>query len=377
MRKPIIILSLLALSLLLSCTGGQSHSVQDSGDTIKLKYAENLKMIDYHDYTLVELLDPWNKGKTLHSYILIPWGKEVSLEALPKGTIVRTPLKRAVIATSVHCGLVISFGRGDNIKGVCDLRYINIPLIQQRCKEGKIANCGNGITPILEKIIDVNADALLISPFQNNGGYGRLSKWGRPIIETADYMETSALGRAEWMKFYGMLFGAEDKADSIFKEVEEKYIALKALARESKIKKSVIFDRINSSVWYVPGGRSTIGRIVADSNSDYAYSSNEDSGSIPLPFESVLEKAGGSDIWMFRYNSPRPITYKELLSENQGYSQLKAFKDKQAYGCNTRLSNFYEDTPFHPELLLRDFIIITHPDITTLGEPTYFLKVDE
>lgn len=42
--------------------------------------------------------------------------------------------------------------------------------------------------------------------FENSGGYGKLDKLHIPIIEAADYMESSPLGRAEWMKFYGMLF---------------------------------------------------------------------------------------------------------------------------------------------------------------------------
>ncbi len=367
---------LILLLLLLSCSGGQSPQTRQQGDTLKLKYAQNIQIIDYKDFKKVELKGPWNKDKILHTYILIERGKEPK-QPLPEATIVYTPIKRAVIATSVHSGLVISFGKEENIKGVCDLKYIDIPYIQQAYNEGKIANCGNGITPMLEKIIEIDADALLISPFQNNGGYGRLSKWGRPIIETADYMEPSALGRAEWMKFYGMLFGAEKEADSIFLRVDKRYGELKEIAKSSKIKKSVIFDRVTSSVWYVPGGNSTIGRIVLDAFSYYSYSDNKNSGSIPLPFESVLEKAGDADIWMFRYNSPNEITYKTLLSEYPGYAFLKAFKEKNSYGCNTRKNRFYEDTPFHPDTLLRDFIIITHPDITSLGEPRYFLKVNE
>lgn len=365
----------IALSLL-SCGGNGNGVSSDKGDTITLKYADNLTMIRHEGYTVVTLDNPWKKGKTLHTYILVPSEKELP-DNLPQGTIVRTPLKKAVITTSVHCGLILSFNRAENIKGVCDVRYINIPGIIAGVKNGKITDCGSGITPTLEKIIDIDADAILISPFQNNGGYGRLSEWKRPIIETADYMETSALGRAEWMRFYGMLFGAEKEADSIFNDVERRYNELKALAKTSKTKNSVIIDKINSSVWYVPGGMSTIGGIIADANAEYPFSYDKNSGSVPLPFEFVLEKAGKSDIWMFRYNSSVAATLKSILQENKGYSQFKAYKNGKVYGCNTYNNTFYEDTPFHPDLLLRDFIIITHPDITSIGEPKYFEKITQ
>lgn len=369
-------IALLLLSVLItlgSCRGKGTDAHLD-GDTLTFKYAKQIHIVKCKDYTVVILNDPWNNGKILHTYILVPSDKNIPSD-LPQGTIVRTPLKRAVVTTSVHCGLIMSFGKQNNIKGVCDIKYINLPWIQQQCKEKKIADCGNGITPTLEKIIEINADAVLISPFQNSGGYGRLNEWEKPIIETADYMETSALGRAEWMKFYGMLFGAEKQADSIFNEVEAKYNGLKKIAKAAKTKHSVIIDKINSSVWYVPGGQSTIGQIISDANADYSFSNEKSSGSLALPFETVLEKAGNSDIWLIRYNSPQKATYKSLLTEHGGYSQFKAFKNKMVFGCNTYSNTFYEDTPFHPDMLLRDIIIITHPEITMLGKPRYFEQI--
>lgn len=362
---------ILSMLITLASCRGNSTDVSFGGDTVKLKYAKQLNIIKCSDYTVVTLNDPWNKGKILHTYILVPSNKNLPPK-LPNGTIVRTPLQRAVVTTSVHCGLIMSFGKQNSIKGVCDVKYINIPWIQQQCKEKNIADCGSGITPTLEKIIDINADAILISPFQNSGGYGRLNEWKRPIIETADYMETSALGRAEWMKFYGMLFGAEKQADSIFNNVEKEYKRLKQIAKTSNTKNSVIIDNMNSSVWYVPGGQSTIGHIIADANAEYPFANDKSSGSLALPFETVLEKAGNCDMWLIRYNSPQKATYKSLLTENSGYSQFKAFKNKMVFGCNTYNNTFYEDTPFHPDLLLRDFIIITHPEIKTLGKAKYF-----
>lgn len=373
MNKNIVFILLSVLITLCACQGN-STDTSYSGDTLELKYAKQLQIIKCTNYTVVTLKDPWNEGKILHTYILVPSDKSIPTN-IPQGTIVRTPLKRAVITTSVHCGLIISFGKGENIKGICDIKYINLPWIQERHKKGKIADCGNGITPTLEKIIEINADAILISPFQNSGGYGRLNEWEKPIIETADYMETTALGRAEWMKFYGMLFGAEKQADSIFNDVETKYKRLKQIAKASNTRHSVIIDKINSSVWYVPGGKSTIGQIIADANAKYPFSEDNSSGSLPLPFEIVLEKASNSDIWLIRYNSPQNATYKSLLSENSGYSQFKAFKNKMIYGCNTYSNTFYEDTPFHPDLLLRDIIIITHPEITELGKAKYFEQI--
>lgn len=363
-----------SIAILTSCSGGQNRSAREDGDTLHLKYAEHLTIVQYDDYTQVELADPWNQGKILHTYLLVPAHQELPAH-LPKGTVLRTPLQKSVIATSVHCGLVMSFGKKECIGGVCDLQYINLPWIQQQCKLGNIADCGSGLGPTVEKIIDIQPNALFLSPFQNNGGYGRMDELGIPIVETADYMETSALGRAEWMRFYGMLFGAEREADSIFSAVEKHYLELKTLAAQASERQSVMMDKQTGSVWYVPGGKSTIGKLIVDASARYPWSENDNSGSVALPFESVLEKAQKTDVWLFRYNSPQPARFASLLSENKGYAQFKSFQNKEVYGCNTATSTFYEDTPFHPDLLLRDFIIITHPSVKHLGETTYFKKI--
>lgn len=381
--KTIVFFMATVLPLLCACRGGGTKAAVSGGDTVRLKYAKRLAIVKYDGYTVVTLQDPWNKGKTLHTYVLV--GDSLSgnvaqhVEGLadsPSTEIVHTPLRRAVVTTSMHCALLDKLGKSNAVRGVCDLQYINLPWVKERHMKGLIVDCGNGITPTLEKIIECNADAVLISPFQNNGGYGRLGEWGNPIIEMADYMETSALGRAEWMKFYGMLFGAEREADSLFANVERRYNGLKAIARKSVTRQSIIIDKVNGPVWYVPGGKSTIGQIIADANADYIFSADDNSGSRPLTFETVLTKGKDADVWMYRHDNCRPATYSSLFSENAGYAQFKAFKEQNVYGCRTSgNSTFYEDTPFSPDLLLRDFIIITHPDIKQLGEPKYFEKL--
>ncbi len=372
MRKLLLILTLLSL---FACRHSPTAKEAAQGDTLRLKYAEHIHLVRHAGYTVAELTDPWNQGKVLHTYVLVPADEELPAH-LPKGTVVRTPLKRAVVATSVHCGLIGSMGKATSIKGVCDVRYINLAFVAEGLKRGSIADCGSGLQPTLETIIDLQPDAIFLSPFQNSGGYGRIEELDVPIVETADYMETSALGRAEWMKFYGMLFGAEEQADSIFSEVEKHYLELCDLAKTASGKPSLIMDRQTGSVWYVPGGQSTVGKVIQDANIAYPWAGEKKSGSLSLPFESILEKAGDADYWLFRYNSPKPMTLKMLLQDNPGYAQFKPFKTGEVYGCNTDVSTFYEDTPFHPDLLLLDIMRITHPDLG-LGSPHYFIKLSD
>ena len=374
MRRQLFILS--ALLLLCACRGRQAQRPgAEATDTLALRHATHLKVIRHAGFDEVRLADPWNAGQVLHTYLLVPSGAPLP-SGLPRGTVVRTPLRRAVVSTSVHCSLIIDMGQKTSIAGVCEPQYIHIPYISERLRSGAVADCGSGMSPTVETIIDLQPDAIFLSPFQNSGRYGKVEALGIPIIETADYMETSALGRAEWMRFYGLLFGCTHEADSLFSAVEEAYLALRQQALRAKASKSVVMDKQTGAVWYVPGGKSTIGGLIADANIRYPWHDDPHSGSLALPFESVLEHGGHADLWLFRYNSPQPITSAALLSENSGYSQFKAFRGKGIYGCNTATSAFYEETPFHPHLLLRDFICIAYPELG-LGQPRYFLPVNE
>lgn len=372
-----ILLVITVLSLLLSaCNGDGRQEGHGDGDAISLKYAELLDIVKYDDYTVVRVADPWHKGRTLHTYILVPKACG-GVDGLPEGTVIRTPLTRAIPFTTVHSSLIISLGRKEAIAGVADLQYIRIPYIQQGCRNGRIANVGSGMSPNIEKIIDTHPDAVLVSPFENSGGYGKLDETAIPLIECADYMETSALGRAEWMRFYGILFGAERESDSLFAVVDSSYQALKAVAEKANYSPSVIMDKMTGPVWYVPGGRSTLGAMLADAGVSYAFSDDEHSGSLSLSFETVLEQCGNADIWMLRYSSERQMTYAELFSEYHGYMELRPFREHRCYGCNVQKFRFYEESPFRPDFLLGDFIRIAHPELGLQGSLRYYERIEK
>jgi iron complex transport system substrate-binding protein len=367
--------------LLFSCGGGKTASSQVEGDTIAFKYATQLCVVRYDGYTVATLKNPWKEGMILHQYVLVPANVAKLPAHIPNGTIIRTPLSRSMIFSTVHCAMLMDLGKQDCIAGVADLKYIKIPWIQQQVKEGRISDVGDGLSPVIEKIIDQRPDALFLSPFENSGGYGKLEDIDIPIVECAEYMETTPLGRAEWLRFYGLLFGCEQKADSLFDAIDKNYNDLKTLATHHPSPNThhpsptVLLDNVTGSVWYVPGGKSTIGQMIQDAGGNYPWAGDAHSGSVSLPFESVLEKAGDADIWLFRYSSDHDITYDELRSEHHGYDQFKAFRTHQVYGCNVELSPFYEETPFRPDWLLNDFIQILHPELDHLAPLRYYKKL--
>lgn len=364
--------------LLMGC-GRQMSPSADQGDTLPFRYAENIIVVKHAQYTLVHLKDPWKKGRTLHTYVLAPKG--VRLPADVAGSVVNVPLERSVVFNTAHASLLGMLGADHQIKGVCDLKYMNLPHIQRRAQMPtaaplSIVDCGNSMQPDIERIVDLKADAVLLSPFENSGGYGRLEEIGVPIIKCADYMETSALGRAEWMRFYGLLYGKEREADSLFHVVDSVYQVLTAKAKTMEGRHSIITEKLTGNTWYVAGGKSSVGRLIADANGQYAWASDEHSGSLALPFEVVLEKAGRADVWIFNWNNAAPATYESLLAEYHGYKELRAFRERNVWYIDTRRVPYFEEVSFRPDYLLRDYIFLLHPETAlpreSLPLPRYF-----
>ena len=375
MKKSFLLSANIVILVLLisACSGGSrtsSHS-ETPVDTVIFRYAENIRILKFKNYTKVELRNPWDTLKTLHTYILTDRNNAKNSN-LPEGTIVRTPLENAIVYSSVHNSLIAEIGGIESIAGVCDIQYIKHPQIKAMYEKGVITDCGSSMSPDIEKIIDLNADAVLLSPFENSGGYGRIESIGVPIIECADYMETSPLGRAEWMKFYGLLTGREQEADSLFRSVENEYLSLKQIAKDVTNRPTVISELKYSSAWYVPGGKSTTAKMIDNAGADYIFSYTTESGSVPMSFETVLDKGQKADFWLIKYNQKQDKTYSELKKDYSPYTNFDAWKNKRIFGCNPSYVNFYEETPFHPEALLRDLIIIFHPEIMKDEKTRYF-----
>ena len=406
MKKLYILLCGATAALLMAaCQGGKTAAADaEAGDTLEMKYAKLLTIVKHGDgeetsgvaegidyqYAEAIIANPWKAGTMLHRYILIPKGEEgdktVAMLAKRRSTgarcttdTVRTPVERSAVFIAPHCQLMYELGCQQAIRGVCDLDYINISDVKKRVAfsgntsaQNPIVDCGSSMAPDIERIIALKPEAILVSPFENSGGYGKLDKLHIPIIEAADYMESSPLGRAEWMKFYGMLFGNEEgksngisgscesKADSLFAKIEKEYLKLKAEAGKLPKGLSILTERKTGNVWYVPGGQSTIGILLKDANARYIFSDDQHSGSLAMSPEQILAKGKQVDVWAFKYFGGAPLSQAQLLQEYDGYKALAAFSQGNIYQVDTSTVPYFELTSFHPELLLREFIILAH-----------------
>lgn len=357
------------------CHNGRPTVHSLSGDTLKLKYSSYLNIIEYDSFSIARIRNPWDTTRLLHTYILIEKQLPVP-KNLPKGTIVRIPVEKAVAYSSVHCSLFEQLGKTEVITGICNPEFVMLPQIRKRLSEGLIQDMGDGQNPNLERIIDEHPDILMPSPFENSGTYGKLGNLNIPIIECADYLEVSALARAEWMRFYGRLLGCPDKADSLFHAVETAYNELTSKTKQAAARPKLLCEMRTGATWFVSGGNTATGRMYQDAGADYLFNDYQKSSAAALTFESVFERAQDADIWLIKYNLAQDLSYQQLKKDYAPYANFKAWKEKNIYGCNTRYIPYYEETPFQPQLLLEDLIRIFHPDLLPEAPLKYFKKLD-
>lgn len=354
----------MALPLLSACSGGNAHTVTtfEEGDTLRMEYAGNISIVRYPSVTVASLRNPWDTTATLARYILVQRDEPLP-DSLPGGTIVRVPLQRSVIYSTVHFSLAHELGAGRQVAGVCDVPYIRQPELAAMTADGSVVDCGSSQAPVIEKIISLSPDAVLLSPYENSGNHGKISELGIPVIECADYMEASPLARAEWIKFFGLLWDTPSSADSIWRHTRDSYLALTDVASRVSPRPKVISDTPYNGVWWTSAAGTTWHAFLNDAGAEIPLTGDR-SGIVPLSAEQVLASASDADVWLIRYFKPYPLSLSELRGENDMFSRFKAFRNGHVYGCNTEMVPFYEEIPFHPQWLLADLIRVLHPSLS-------------
>lgn len=372
-RIKFLFSNVLCFSLMLflfSCKNADVDKIE--GNFVDIRYSSLLEIVDCEGFTVVDVKNPWEKG-LLNRYLLVP-SDSLLPEKLPAGVVLRTPLSRAILFSGVHASLFEELGALSAIAGVCDSRYIYSQNVQRGLENGAVLDCGSSLNLDSEVVMQVAPDAIFVLPYEN-GGYGKLDRFSFPLVECADYMETSPLGCAEWIRFYGRLLGNAEKSDSIFNAVCKEYEELSQMTADITERPKLMCELKSSSAWYVPGNKSTMGQMYNAAGADYLFSEYDVNGSVPLSVEVVLDKAADADIWLLKYNSVFDKKYPDLLAEYDGYAHFKPFRNRNIYACNTHRNNIFEETAFHPEKLLRELVALFHPILLPEYKTLYYEKM--
>ena len=375
MRLSIAFFLLLGIVLQSCGRVAPAENIAAGGDTLPMHHSSLLQMIECDGYTVVNVKNPWKKDAFLHKYILL--SKDSVAPPVSQGvTLLRTPVSNQLVFATLHAQLFVTLGCEDAISGVCDARYMSVPEVRANLDSGKIIDCGSSMDVNLERLLELSPEAAWVIPFKN-GGYGKMERLDIPLVECVDYMETSPLGGAEWMRFYGRLLGVGERADSLFFSVCDNYERIKEAVASCATRPRLMCELKTGSAWYMPGGCSTMGQLYKDAGADYLFGDNGSSGSVSFSFETVLARADSADVWLVKYGADRDKSYSSLEQEFAGYALLRPFGERRIFACNVSRMRFYEETPFRPDILLEELACLFHPELNKEYKFRYYERLQE
>ena len=343
-----------------------------------IEYATGLSIVKYEDYSVVTVSNPWPNANKDFKYILKEKDAKVP-DSLETYATVQVPLTSVVVTSTTNIPFLEMLEVENKLVGFPHTDYISSEKTRALIDKGSVKNVGQNEKLNIEQLIELAPDLIVTFGVDNiNPMLDNLKKSGLNVLIQGDWMEQSPLGKAEWIKLYGALFGKEEKAKELFDKIVESYNQAKKLVADKPATSKVLYGSMYEDVWYVAKGNSWVAQFMKDAKSNYLWANLEGTGSEGLSFEKVLDKAKDANVWIA---SGSFKSLDELQKANPHYAEFDAFKNKSVYNFEGKVGAtggtvYYELAPSRPDLVLKDYIKIFHPDLLASYEFTFASKLN-
>jgi len=343
-----------------------------------IEFASGLSIVKHSGYSVVTVLEPWPNANAKFTYILKEKEAKVP-DSLQKYPAIKVPLESIVVTSTTNIPFLEMLDVEDKLVGFPHTDYISSERTRALIDKGSVKNVGQNEKLDVEQLIELSPDLIVTFGVDNNNPMlDNLKKSGLNVFIQADWMEQSPLGKAEWIKLYGALFGKEDKAKELFDKIVESYNQAKKLVADKPATSSVLYGSMYEDLWYVAKGNSWVAQFMNDAHANYLWADLKGTGSEGLSFEKVLDKAKTANFWIA---SGSFKTLDEFGKSNPHYTQFDAFASKNVYTFEGKFGAtggtvYYELAPSRPDLVLKDYIKIFHPDLLPSYEFTFASKLN-
>ncbi len=369
-------------SVLISIIGCQKSSENAKKTSAisenSIHYAKGLELYKHKGFTILKVINPWPNSKQHFTYILKEKNGSIP-DSLKQFTTIPIPLKSIVVTSTTHIPAMELLGVENTLVGFPNTDYISSVKTRKLIDAGKVREVGVNENLNTEVLIDMKPDLIVSFGLNNsNPTLENLQKSSLKVLLNGDWTEQSPLGKAEWIKFFGALYGLDAKANAIFSEIETAYNTTLALAKKVASKPTVLCGAMYQEQWYVPQGESWAALFLKDAQSNYLWSNTKGTGSLSVPFEVILEKAQNADFWIAPGNFS---SMKEMSNGNPHYSQFTSFKNKKVYSYSVNKGAkggiiYFEWSPTRPDWVLKDLIKILHPELLPNYKLFFFQKLE-
>ncbi len=369
---PIILIILICCST--ACkhnSSGKDNSSANKGISQDINYAKGFS-IEHDDlYTQVTVYNPWKNGEVHMIYYLV---KDKKQKVPQNGKSIQIPVKNMVVNSSTYLGFLDLLEETEKVTGVCNSDYIYNRQILEKIENGQVKDIGDSFNPDMEQIILLNPDLVMTSAFDGvDETSRRMEQIGITVVYNIEWQEEDLLGRAEWIKFIGAFFDKSALADSIFSDIEKRYMEIKNDLTGFESCPTILSGQDFRGTWSMPAGKSYSAQLFRDAGGCYFYDTDSlHTGSIPNTMEEALIHFNDADVWV----GVQAHSLKELAGSNSRYALIKAFKDKNVFNYNKRMTpkggnDYWETGIARPDLLLSDMIKMLHPDALPGYELTF------
>lgn len=327
--------------------------------------------------TTIEVNSPWPNAETNFKYALVPKTKmaHITLNKDEYDAIIAVPINNIVVTSTTHIPVLEALGVENKLVGFPDTKYVSSEKTRKRIDTGKVIDLGKNNALNSELAIELQPDLIIgFSINSQNKAYSILERANIPVVYNGDWTEETPLGKAEWIKFFAPFFGKEILADQVFKEIEQSYLETKALAQTAAKSPTVMSGAMYKDVWYLAGGKSWAARFLADANANYLWKDANETGSLSLSWETVLERGKNAEFWI---GTSQFGSYNDMNAASNHYAQFDSFQTKNLFTfSNSKGATggllYYEIAPQRPDLVLKDLIYILHPELLPDHELMFF-----
>ena len=344
-----------------STVGSSEDTSSDSQTEITVKYATGFSVRDTAGVRLVDVGDKYHFALTKTDI------------AVPEGyTKIQVPIERTICMTALQLSNFTILDAHDVVKGLTGTKNLFNKDILARVKDGRIVKIGMEGNFDNELVLAANPQIIFISP-SKRGGYDAIKETGITLVPHLGYQELNPLGQAEWIKFVGMFIGKEKEANEVFAGIEKRYNDLKIKVQSSKLAAPSVFSgEMHYGNWHAVGGKNYLAQIFRDAGARYVINDEETAGE-DLEFEKMYSLAANADYWRILNSYPGDFSYEALKASEPRNELFKAYKEKKVIYCNMKQTPYYEISPVQPDVLLKDFVAIFHPELVEANyKPTFY-----
>ncbi|WP_433498619.1 ABC transporter substrate-binding protein [Sphaerimonospora sp. CA-214678] len=342
-----------------------------------LTHATNFTLTYAKNYQVVTVKQP-APGAKPETYVLVRCGTPAPEPTgeLAGAVVVETPIESLYSASTTHLPFITELGVLDRLGGVASAGFITSPQVRERVAAGAVTEYASGQEVDTEKVIGARPDVLMTQGTEDKA-YGVLRQAGIAVVANAEWLETTALGRAEWIKLMAALTGTEARADEVFGKIESDYAALSVKARAAT-PVTVLPGQMYQGQWSMPNGGSYVGGLIKDAGGTYPWAGTPGSGSTTLDLEAVLAGAKDAKVWLAQVNEW--TTLADVKKSDARYAEFTAYLTGEVWSANKAMgpgggNDFWERGVARPDLVLGDLVAILHPGLAPGHESTFYQKL--